>query len=111
MPRPVNSTVGRCPCRTKGCNEIADVRRSKGHAQGAPYLVCPECGVLRAHGPAAQAKLAAYINANATWGEDGAGQEKGHARGTPTAQPTPARGTPKPGFFRAADEQLRDFWR
>lgn len=106
MPKPINETVGRCLCRHKDCDQVADVRRSKGHEHGAPYLVCPDHGVDRAHGPAAQAKLAAWIEQHATWGEGAPPTQE-----PPPQEPKETPAPPRPGFFATASADLDKFMR
>lgn len=88
MPRPINPTIGHCPCVTQYCDEVADVRRYKGHERGDLYLHCPSCHTVKMTGPAFQV----YIEAHATWLD-----AADHAPAGPpaTAAPAPAP-APKP---------------
>jgi hypothetical protein len=66
MPKPINPTIGTCPCSQKGCEQVADVRRMKG---GKLYLVCAHDGVIRPGG----ANFQDYILENASlYGAEGA---------------------------------------
>ena len=87
MPKPINPTVGSCPCVTAYCDEVADVRRQKGHPNGALYLHCPACHTVRMTGPAYQA----WIQAHATWTDPGTdpGTPPG-ASTAPVLAPAPA---------------------
>ncbi len=60
MPKPINETIGRCPCSTPTCDEVADVRKMRGN--GRLYLVCKECGTIRPTG----ARFQDFILSNAT---------------------------------------------
>lgn len=63
MPKPINKTIGKCKCRMRGCDSLADIRRQKDHESGARYLVCPVHGVDRAIGKH-KAALESWIDEN-----------------------------------------------
>lgn len=67
MSRPVVPAIGHCPCRHRGCEETAEVKRCKNHETGALFLNCPVSGIDRANSQIAQSSLDAYINKNVTW--------------------------------------------
>jgi len=85
MPKPVNKDRGYCPCRVKGCDELAAVRRMKDHDRGALYLVCPVHGVDRTSGKH-QAALDEWIEQN---------RVESRPDPAPTPEPDPAP-TPEP---------------
>ncbi len=86
MPKPVNPSIGACPCSMKGCNSVADVKKEKGKRKRL-YLVCPTHGVINLGGQAQQEFILENARMN---GPDGAapvpkqseepGQEPGPAR-------------------------------
>jgi len=88
MPKPVNKDRGYCPCRVKGCNELAAVRRMKDHDRGALYLVCPVHGVDRTSGKH-QAALDEWIEQNRV-------ESRPDTAPTPEPDPAPAAAGPEP---------------
>ena len=88
MPKPVNKDRGYCPCRVKGCNELAAVRRMKDHDRGALYLVCPVHGVDRTSGKH-QAALDEWIEQNRV-------ESRPDPAPTPEPDPAPAAAGPEP---------------
>lgn len=117
MPKPINETVGHCLCRR--CREaVADIRRFKNHERGARYLVCPDCGVDRVNGVAAQAKIDAWIDSNGAGVDSEPGPEVVPDTGPDIHEPgpdtenaggvVPAR--PGPGFFSVANQQLNELF-
>ena len=57
--KPINETIGSCPCSSKDCDEKTDVRRQRDNML---YLVCPECGVIRHRGKALQEWILSNAN-------------------------------------------------
>ena len=88
MPKPVNKDRGYCPCRVKGCNELAAVRRMKDHDRGALYLVCPVHGVDRTSGKH-QAALDEWIEQHRI-------ESRPDPAPTPEPGPAPAEAGPEP---------------
>ena len=96
MPKPVNKDRGYCPCRVKGCDELAAVRRMKDHDRGALYLVCPVHGVDRTSGKH-QAALDEWIEQNRVESRpDPAPTPEPDPSPTPEPDPAPAAAGPEP---------------
>jgi len=49
MPKPLNASIGTCPCAMAGCAETAQVKKEKGK-RGRLYLVCRAHGVINLAG-------------------------------------------------------------
>jgi hypothetical protein len=121
MPKPLNASRGRCPCRNGDCTAIADVKRLKNHDAGALYLDCPECGVIRANSAAAQTRLDNYILGNVTWAGPDQGPESkpGATEPGPESKPGATDQGPEskpggraagPGFIARAAQQFSDWF-
>lgn len=124
MPRKINSTVGQCLCRRRGCDELADIRRQKDHERGALYLVCPVHGVDRAMNAAQQALLDDYIDKHRAESGPDTGPAQAPAQDRPVPAPEgggkpegkPAGLAPEPapddegsGFVSKAAKELEDW--
>lgn len=79
MPKPINPTIGHCPCSIRGCDHSAEVKKEKGSRKRL-YLVCRSHGVINLSGRAFQE----FILENSTMGPGGA--EPVPARVPETAQ-------------------------
>lgn len=75
MRKPTNKTVGKCECRKKGCDLVADIRRQKDHERGRRYLHCPVHGIDRAWSIEGWKELDEWIDANEVGQEPGPAQE------------------------------------
>lgn len=64
MPKPVNPSRGCVVCPIKGCNETAEVKRTKDHERGPRYVVCPVHGTVRATGARPASALDSWIELN-----------------------------------------------
>ncbi len=67
MPKPINDTIGFCPCRIKGCTTDADIRRFKNSPHGQLYLVCEIHGIDKHSDCIFQCHLDTWIRENASW--------------------------------------------
>jgi hypothetical protein len=74
-----------------GCDEVAAVRRLKGHERGRLYLHCPRCHTLRTTGEPFQE----YIETHATMGEGAPAPARSDIADIPAPAPAPAP-APKP---------------
>lgn len=112
MPHKPNESIGRCPCPSSFCDEIADVRTQKNHPGARRYLYCPACRVVRLTGAAFQAYISQHMQPIGATAQPEPQPEK-PAKAAPvvaTARPEPQPEKKKRGgLFAALDDALGDF--